>query len=204
MKMRKTHTVALLAVLVLPGSAHAKKNDPNIELAFTPTQTVAAVEVDVGPLVGTPVRLEVEDARPVEDDSKLGTRTDDDDERYTLRAIGSVVEFVDESLLEQAASWGLVIDEEAEQMLSIRINSLQITETNQAVGATYRAEVRLGWTFEVDGSEAASGSAFGDATRWGKKFSTANTNEVLSDALLEAFGEVLSDSQLRSAWRSGR
>lgn len=204
MKVIHRRALALVALVMVAATADAKKNDPDIELAFTPTQTVAAVEVDVGPLLETPVRLEVEDARPIEDESKLGTRTNDDDERFTLRAVGSVGEFVRESLREQAAEWGLVIDDQAESALSIRISSIQITETNQAVGATYRAEVRLAWSFgNGESTAAASGSAFGDATRWGKKFSTGNTNEVLSDALLEAFAEILDDGALRSAWTSG-
>lgn len=205
MKSIPRSILAIVALLLVTAGAHAKKNDPNIELAFRPTQTVAAVEVDVGPLLETPVQLGVEDARPGDDESKLGTRTNDDDERFTLRAVGSVGDFVRESLLEQAAAWGLVIDGEAEAQLSIRISSIQITETNQAVGATYRAEVRLAWSFGTQESpEAASGSAFGDATRWGKKFSADNTNEVLSDALLEAFGAILDDGALRSAWTGDR
>lgn len=205
MKSIPRSILAIVTLLLVTGAAHAKKNNPNIELAFRPTQTVAAVEVDVGPLLETPVRLGVEDARPGDDKSKLGTRTNDDDERFTLKAVGSVGDFVRESLLEQAAAWGLVIDGEAEPQLSIRISSIQITETNQAVGANYRAEVRLAWSFGTEESpEVASGSALGDATRWGKKFSTDNTNEVLSDALLEAFGAILDDSSLQSVWTGGR
>ena len=54
--------------------------------------------------------------------------------------------------------------------------------------------------WEAGGRELWEGSAAGDATRYGKKFSNDNVNEVLSDALIEAFAALLDHGGLQSAW----
>ena len=64
----------------------------------------------------------------------------------------------------------------------------------------------LGTGFDVDASQDSSIStslftADGDATRYGRKFSNDNVNEVLSDALLEALADLLNHGGLQNAWR---
>ena len=104
-------------------------------------------------------------------------------------------------LRESAASWGIDLTDDASQVLKVRLLIFKVLETNQVIGATYNAEVRFAYSLSKPGQEPAmSGSAEGDATRYGRKFSNANINEVLSDALLEALAYVFSDPRLQRVW----
>lgn len=195
----KALIVASLAVS-LASAAVAKKNNPNIELDFVPQQTVAGAEANVaGAMLERAVAVRFVDARRGDDPSKIGMRTDDDDRRHDLHATSDVLEFVETHFVDSAYDWGVDVDDAAGLTLEVKLMGLEIVETNQAVGATYNATVRLAYSLS-GGSEAHTGAQTGDATRYGKKFSNANANEVLSDALLEVYAAVLSDPALQRAW----
>ena len=91
--------------------------------------------------------------------------------------------------------------DDAELVLTVGLRQFTLTESNQAVGATFSAEVRFAADL-VDPRSGGrwSGSSFGDASRYGKKFSNTNCNEVLSDALLEAWSSLLNHGALRDTW----
>jgi uncharacterized lipoprotein YajG len=201
--MRPLPSVALiLAVALAPAAAEAKRNDPNIQLTYVPTTAVAeASAVPTSEIREAPAAIEVEDDRAV-DEAVIGTRTDDDDRRIELRATNDVGEFVEASLIQQARQWSYVVAEpgEAEVVLAIKLTQFMVEETNQAVGATYEARCTLEVELRRAGAKEWSGVFNGDATRYGKKFNAENANEVLSDALAEAFANALNDSGLRSAW----
>lgn len=187
----------LLVMLAAP--TFAKKNNPNVELDFRPQQAVAGAEVEITPdMLRRAVSLQVEDLRPGEDSSDIGTRTDDDDRKHTLRAVNEVPPYVTSVFEELLNQWGIKTQDDAGLHLHISLIRFTVLETNQAVGATYKANVQL--AAEVTGGGEWSGGASGDATRYGKKFSNANVNEVLSDALLEALAELLNDPDLRQVW----
>ena len=191
-----------LVLLALAPAAHAKRNDPNIQLVYAPTTAVAeASSVPTSEIRGVPAAIEVEDDRAV-DKAVIGIRTDDDDRRIELRATNDVEEFVAATLVQQARQWSYVVAEpgEAEVVLAIKLTQFAVEETNQAVGATYEARCTLEVELRRAGAKEWSGVFNGDATRYGKKFSAENANEVLSDALAEAFAYALNDSGLRSAW----
>lgn len=187
----------LLALLALP--AVAKKNDPNVQLDFRPQQAVAAAEAAITPaMLRRPVAVRILDSRPGDDPAEIGTRTDDDDRRHTLRAVNDVPTYVTGVFEELLHQWGVKTQEDADLVLEITLVQFHILETNQAVGATFNGSVRI--AAEVTSGGDWAGGAFGDATRYGKKFSNANVNEVLSDALLEALANLLSDQGLHEAW----
>lgn len=189
--------VALLTVLAVPASA--KKNDPNVELDFRPQQAVGGAEVEITPdMLRRPVSLQVEDLRPGDDPAKIGMRTDDDDKKHTLRAVNEVQPYVESVIEELLNEWGVRTQDGADMHLNVLLVRFNVEETNQAVGATFNATVQL--SAELTGAAEWSGGASGDATRYGKKFSNANVNEVLSDALLEALAALLSDEGLHDAW----
>lgn len=202
MKASASTLIGLLAWVALVSPAAAKKNDPNISLEFRPQQAVAAAIANVsGAMLTKPVSLSVVDDRQGDDDLVIGTRTDDDDRRHVLRATSDVLAFVEEQLIGSAQRWGIDFDENASLELQIRLLEVQILETNQAVGATYNAVVRLAYSLQERGGESRmENTAFGDASRYGKKFSNENCNEVLSDAMLEVFAAVFSDHALKRAW----
>jgi uncharacterized lipoprotein YajG len=195
--LRPALVLVLLATLAVP--AFAKKNNPNVQLKFVPQQAVASVEADVTPgMLRRPVAVRIEDARPGEDAAKIGSRTDDDDRKIALKAVNRVVDFAATAADEILTRWGIKTDDGAGLVLVIHLAQFTVEETNQAVGATYNAEIRL--AAELTGDADWSGGSTGDATRYGKKFSNDNVNEVLSDALLEALANLVSDRGLQAAW----
>jgi hypothetical protein len=200
--MRKTALALTAAIAFAALPAAAKKNDPTIRLEFRPQQTVGAVVVDLpGGMTRQAVSLNVRDGRPGDAATSIGTRTDDDDRMTTLLATNDVVDHVEAALRETLPQWGIQVDDGAPFGLDAQIVRFHVTETNHPVGAMYRGEVRLEAELaRRDGTVLWSGSASGDASRYGRKFSGDNANEVLSDATLEALGAMLRNTRLQNAW----
>jgi hypothetical protein len=188
---------ALLVAVAAPASA--KKNDPNVELDFRPQQAVGGVEVQITPdMLRQPVSVTVEDLRPGDDPADIGTRTDDDDRKHTLRAVNKVQPYLESVVEEVLHEWGIQTQDDANLSLNVILVRFSVLETNQAMGATYSANVQI--SAELTGAAEWSGGASGDATRYGKKFGNDNVNEVLSDAVLEALASLLSSPGLQEAW----
>jgi hypothetical protein len=204
MRLVKLSVSSLALALLVPALAAAKKPSPNVALTYAPTTAVAeASATPSSEMRAVAVALLVSDGRGLADPAVIGNRSDDDDRRSEVRASNDVVAFVESALAKQARDWGFVLaaPEAAGVLLVGKIVQFRIEETNQAVGASYSSEVTL--EFELRdraGKSLASGSYFGDASRYGKKFSAENTNEVLSDALAEALAKGLGDPSLRAAW----
>lgn len=189
--------LTLLVACAAPG--WAKKLNPNVDLDFRPQQAVAGAEANVTPdMLKRPVTVRVKDLRPGDELSDIGTRTDDDDRKHTLHANQEVEPFIQATVEELLEEWGIRSEEGADLVLEISLVRFSVLETNQALGATYNATVRF--AAELSGAAEWSGGATGDATRYGKKFSNANVNEVLSDALLEALAALVSEEGLHEAW----
>lgn len=194
----------LVLALLLPAVGTAKKGDTPVPLAYAPTTAVAeASAAPTAEIRGVGATLLITDERALADKTVIGSRSDDDDRRSELRATADVASFVEAALTKQARDWGFVVVDAAEAgvLLVGKITQFQVAETNQAVGATYSADVAL--EFELRdraGAKQAAGTYLGDASRYGKKLSAQNANEVMSDALAEAFANALSDSAMRAAW----
>lgn len=196
--------VSLVALIVLLATTPllAATNNPNVRLEYKPQQTVAPARFYLrAEIFDHPVRLEVSDHRPQSDPTDIGWRTNDADERFGLHATNDVEEFVADVLVQVARDHGIGLRDDAPKTLSIKLTRFRVEETNQAVGATYVANASLtGELRSESGEKLWEGVATGDATRWGRKFSNANCNEVLSDALLEAYAHLLSQDELQAAW----
>lgn len=198
-------TLLILALLLTaaPASA-ARRNDPNVQLSFRPQEAVAPASATIpSHLRRQPVALRVVDGRPGDDPAAIGTRTDDDDRLVELRATVDVASFVEDVARRLARDWGLEVESETALSLAIELLTFEVVETNQAVGATFNATVHLEGSLRRGAEQLWSGTASGDATRYGKKFSNENCNEVLSDALKESLAELLSLSSLHRAWDGG-
>lgn len=204
MRPRQT-TLPLLLGVMLVTPLLAKENDPDVHLSWSPQQHVATTRADVtGDMMRNPVDLEIVDERGLEDVTELGTRTDDADREYTLRSLDDVTDFVRRSAATVLADWGVEVRAGAARTLKLSLLRFRVTESNQPVGATYEARCRFEARLEdAGGSFLWEGEATGDATRYGRKFSEANISEVLSDALLEALGELVSEGDLHRAWAGG-
>jgi hypothetical protein len=194
--------VATLLTVALVGPVRAADNDPEVHLTWSPQQRVATATAAVSAqMLQTPVELVVIDRRGLEDPAEVGRRTDDADREVTLVAADPVEGFVGRSAALALEEWGIEPSSEADLELELGLLRFRVVESNQAVGATYEAQCRLEVALRgAGGAELWSGSVEGDATRYGRKFSDANISEVLSDALLEALGALLSDPSLHRAW----
>lgn len=194
--------VGILGAIVCVAPALAKKNVLNFALEFRPQQSVAAAEVVTHhSMRDRSVELRLTDGRAGDEPSAIGTRTDDDDQRRDLTATNDVVAFVDKVFEEALHDWGVDTEDGADLVLEGELLGFDIEETNQAVGALYKAVVRISFDLKnKSGKVLWSGSEMGDASRYGKKFSNANCNEVLSDAVLEAWAALISDNGLHEAW----
>ncbi len=201
MKAHRTLPLAAAAALAAAVPLSAKITT-SIDLDFVPQQAVAGAEVSVTPeMMGQPVALRVVDGRPGADPYGVGSRTDDDDVPHPLRSNVEVAPFLESALQELAAAWGLSVDAAADRTLEVTVTGFEVQETNQAVGATFRAESRLALALlDGAGNRIASAAASGDASRYGRANSNANCNEVLSDSLLEAFAAGLSQPSLQQGW----
>jgi hypothetical protein len=148
--------------------------------------------------------VEVDEGRAGDAVRTIGMRTDDDDREHSLIATNDVVAHVADAMVRTLPQWGLQVADDARLVLDTKVTRFHVSEKNEAVGAVYRAEVRLEAELEGPGGDILwSGSASGDASRYGRKFSADNANEVLSDALLEAMGAMLRSPRLQEAWSGG-
>lgn len=207
--MRDARILIFLMALVLGAGAevHAARNVPRFELRFTPTQVLGQTSPVPLPEAwrGSPISFQVRDKRQVEM-GMVGTRTDDRDDLHQLQALNDVRVFVQGAMDEMIRQWGMnLVDEPdmdglqadgvyGQDVLLVDLVLLRVVETNQAVGATYVGDVTLtAEFFPTGGSASVRGSGHGDATRYGKKFSNENCNEVISDALLEATSNLVED-----------
>jgi len=201
--VRRTLSTLLPLVLscLAAGTIEAKKNDPRVDLQYVPQQNVNHVNVPLdSELRAEPVAFAIVDGRGLDDPAFIGTRTNDADREFDLTATGEVVPFLDETIAGMLREWGLTLDDDAPTRLELEVLQYRVRETNQAVGATFESEVRLGCRLSRAGRQLWAGKTSGGAKRYGKKFSNPNVNEVLSDGLLETVAELMSTRSLQAAW----
>jgi uncharacterized membrane protein (UPF0136 family) len=180
----------------------AAVNNPNVQLEYLPQQTIAPARFYLrAALFDHPVQLRVGDSRSQENPAEIGWRTNDADERFTLRATNDVAAFVSGVIDEVTRDHGIQLADDAPIVLVVKLTRFRVEETNRPVGATYVAIVGLtGELRATSGEKLWSGVVTGDASRWGRKFNNTNCDEVLSDALLEAYANLLSTEELQDAW----
>jgi hypothetical protein len=196
----------VLGLFLTSEAVQAKKNNPNIHLVYDPQQTVAEAYASIpGNVRQHPLSIHLVDGRALANPALIGSRTNDDDQLFDLKATNEVVPFVEEILLRNAREWGVRVEDDADLVLAAELLTFQVTERDKAVGSTFKAEVRVaGQLQNRAGHQLWSGSAYGDATRYGKKLSNENCNEVLSDAMMEAFADLFSQPDLHHVWTGGR
>jgi uncharacterized lipoprotein YajG len=199
--------VTLLTATLAP-LAHARGNlkELMVPLKFTPQEGVHTSNPDLqSGLLTTSVELKVEDARKLADPLVIGQGTGGDDKSVPIHADRSVTAFVQESFAGMAKDWGLKQDPPPARTLTVRLTRLNVDEANKALGSIYATEVKVAYALkDARGSVLVEGATSGTAHRYGHAHSPDNINEVLSDALKEAFANVLADTSLQTAWVSGK
>lgn len=203
--MSRKIVFALLVMIAAAALARDSRREVTVHLKFTPQEGVSSNAPDLSPgMLEHAVTLRVEDGRGG-DPLRIGQGTNDDDEQFPIVASSEVLPFLAETLTDVAGDWGLKLAGNADRVLTVKVVRYSVDESNKAVGSVYESDVKLTFTLaDKNGKRLMEGSSSGSATRYGRARSGDNCNEVLSDALKEAFADLLSDSRVQDAWVSGK
>jgi hypothetical protein len=205
--MRRTIFVLVFALVAVPSLlARDTRKELTVNLKFSPQEGVDSEAPDLpAAMLEQTVDVRAEDGRGGEDALVIGKGTNDDDESFPIRAKGDVIEHVGGVLQKVASGWGLKTGEAGDRILKVKVVRFDVEESNKAVGSMYAANVKLSAVLtDRAGKKLAEASGSGEANRYGRARSGDNCSEVLSDATKEAFANVLSDTELQSAWTSGK
>ncbi|HSS48228.1 MAG TPA: hypothetical protein VLX28_04720 [Thermoanaerobaculia bacterium] len=189
-------------LLLAAAGAQAKDSGPiTVALKYTPQESVGSSSVMLAPGLGDrPVVLSLADGRPGADPAVIGENANDDEVR-PMRASNDPVAWANEVLRKNAADWGVKTAEKAPLTLAGKLVRLRALESRKAVGSTYTAEVQVSFALkDARGATLWEGAVAGDATRYGRKLSEENVNEVLSDATKQAYANLFNNAGLQDAW----
>ncbi|HEV7239198.1 MAG TPA: SHOCT domain-containing protein [Thermoanaerobaculia bacterium] len=203
---RRFSFFVLVAVFVAATAvARDRRDELTVDLRFAPQEGVDTNSPDLSAsMLERPVTLRFEDGRD-DDALVIGHGTNDDDQRFPIRASTDVLAYVRDTLTQVAADWDVKVEDPADRVLTIRLTRFYVDEGNKAVGSVYASEVKMTFALaDKGGKRLMEGAASGSAHRYGRARSGDNCNEVLSDALKEAYANVLSDPRLQEAWVSGK
>src|SRR5262245_6902342 len=192
--LRRALPLLLLGLAVAP--AYGKDTGIfTITLVYTPQESVGSESPTLLPGISDhPVRVAVEDGRTVQDLAVIGETTDSDDRPWPVRASNSLAAWAGEVLTKNAGEWGIRVSDSAPLTLAAKITRFKVKETKKFMSSTYNADVQVAFTLkDAKGRTLWEGAAPGDATRFGHSRSEENINEVLSDALKEAYAGGLAE-----------
>ncbi len=200
-------TVGTLVQLILipSGFALGRANNPNVVLEFSPQRHVGvSLNPRAAEMLDYAVAIHFEDHRKG-DPTVIGTRTDDDNEVFDLRAVNDVIEYLNGTVTELIQGRSIAVDPNGRRRLTIEVHEFVLSEVNQAVGAEYSSRVKLVAQLHDDGgnklwSGEGKGVVFGD----GRKFKNEIVNAYLSDALFQAVASVMNDHALQMSWAKGK
>lgn len=200
---------SFLLVLLAASVAYGRGATPKelvIDLKFNPQEGVHSDSPALPPtMLEKSVELRVEDGRKEADPRVIGQGTGGDDKTFPIRSGNDIAPFVKEVIDSVGKSWSLKRATPADRILDISVTRFFLDESNKALGSMYSSDVKLAFTLkDAKGKVLAEGVGSGSTHRYGRAHSVENSNEVLSDALKEAFANVLDDSSLQSAWSSGK
>lgn len=194
-------TIGLVCGLSLLNS-HAREKDRVMDLRFIPQEHTGAPLPRLSEtIVSKPIAFAFEDARQIADKAIIGEGTGDDGKVFIRRTSKDVKAFAEDAFRKSVTAWGIQLDPEADPVLNMKLIQYSVREDDQAVGSSYSAEAVVGFAFRgARGGDAVGGTAAGSARRYGRKRSDENCSEVLSDALKEAYANLLGNARLQAAW----
>lgn len=191
-------------VFALSSTAVFGQSDLQVPLKFIPQNSVGPKSVPLpSAVLDRHVEFVVEDGRSVDDLKVIGQGTDDDDRLFPIVTSVPVQEYVNGAVKQMVTSYGVRSANPGGRRIRVRVSRFNILEGNKAIGSTYAAEVHLAYTFESGGAQLMDGATSGSASRYGRARSVANISEVVSNALKEAFDNLLNDYRLQEAWKTG-
>lgn len=193
--------MALSLLIVL--RAGARESGPlTMALQYTPQESVGSSSAVLAPgMADRPVRLSMVDGRAGNDPKVIGEISDHDDKVFPVYASNDVAAWATEVLKKNAADWGIKVAPDAPLSLSGKLTHLRLVASTKALGSTYTVEIQVAFTLsDARGRTLWEGAAKGEATRYGHARSAENANEVLSDAIKEAYANIFNDPGLQGAW----
>ncbi len=189
-------------LLLAAAGAQAKDSGPfTVALKYVPQESVGSSSVMLAPgLAERPVVLSLADGRPGSDPAVIGENANDD-QMIPMRASNDPLAWANDVLKKTATDWGVKTADKASLSLAGKLVRLRVLESRKAVGSTYTAEVQVSFALkDARGGTLWEGAVAGDATRYGRKLSDENVNEVLSDATKQAYANLFNTSALQDAW----
>ena len=188
--------IAFLGSLLVNAAAFAAAPLENIPLQWKPTSVFSEMgTLDLsGGVVTTKIRFE-----PLVDTRQDPARVAENREKAQVRPMTTstdVAVFVTDHLKSTVRSAGLnVVDGDADISVSGDIRKFFVTEDS-----TYNGEISLMiHVKDRSGKELWSGVVNGDATRWGRSYKAENYFEVMSDMILRATFNMLSNDGFHAA-----
>jgi len=201
----KSWKIGLLTALSLLACirVEARGTGPlTLSLQYKSQERIDPADAVLAPgITDRPVRLSVVDGRAESDPAVIGEISDHDDKIFPVRASNDVAAWANDALTRYAAEWGIKAAPDAPLALTGKLTQLRLVASTKAMGSTYRVETQVAFTLaDARGRTLWQGTAGGDATRYGKERSADNANEVLSDAIKEAYTDIFNNADLQSAW----
>lgn len=199
-------TITLIATFTATlAFARGNLKELTVPLKYIPQEGVHSTSADLPPaLLNQPAEVRVEDARKLDDLLVIGQGTGGDDKIFPIHADHDAIAFIQEMVTGVGKEWSLKQEHPAPRTLVLQVTRFYVDESNKALGSIYGTEVKFAFTLkDARGKTLAEGTGTGTAHRYGHAHSPENINEVLSDALKEAYANVLADPGLQKAWISG-
>jgi uncharacterized lipoprotein YajG len=198
--------ITLIAASIATGAfARGNLKELTVPLKYIPQEGVHQSSADLAPgLLDKSVEIRIEDARKLDDPLVIGQGTGGDDKTFPIHADHDVIAFIQEMVTGISKEWTLKQEHPAARSLILQVTRFYVDESNKALGSIYGTDVKFAFTLkDARGNTLAQGTGTGTAHRYGHAHSPENINEVLSDALKEAYANVLADPELQKAWASG-
>lgn len=194
-----------LSVALFAAVAVAAEKAVVASLKFNPQEGVySETPAFVEGFTDKTVTLKVVDGRG-KDPSVIGEGTDGKDRAFPIQTTDDVPAFAGQVLEKIAEQWGLKSQKGGDRLLTVKLTKFMVTESNKALGSMYSGDVTLSYTLtDSKGRTLDTGTVSGDTKRYGRARSKDNYNEVLSDALKEAYFNMFDDDAMQTAWASGK
>jgi hypothetical protein len=184
---------ALLTTLL--ATAAAADTAPVLTLKFTPQEGAHATSPDIPPsLLSAPLAVVFKDERQGAD-AKIVGEVVEDEKSDPIRAANDVAAFTKDVFLQVAGEWGLKVVPGSSRVLEVKCIRFFVSQNHKTIGAMFASEARFIFTLTDRGRVIWEGTVSGGAHRYGKR-NEENLNEVLSDALKEAYANGVSDPAL--------
>jgi hypothetical protein len=187
--------ITCLASVLLSGSAFGAADLLNIPLNWTPTITFASMgTIDLsGNIIATSIHFEaLTDAR--QNPSSIAENREKANKFRQVTTTGDVAAFVTDHLKESLHAAGLnIVDGAADVTISGELRQFFVTETS-----TYMGEVSmLIHVTNSAGKEVWTGLVGGNSERFGRSYKADNYYETMSDMVLRAGYNLLSNQGFR-------